>query len=41
MIIGIIILGIIEFWLHPRLDRTSEGDWLIWYGNKKRKYFKI
>lgn len=25
----------------PRLDRTSEGDWLIWYGNKNRKYFKL
>lgn len=31
----------IEFWFRPRFDKTDEGDILLWYGNKKRKYFKI
>jgi len=31
----IIVCGIVEFWLRPRLDKTDEGDLLLWYGKKK------
>jgi len=35
------IIGLVEFLFRPRIDRTSEGDWLLWYGTKTRKYFKF
>jgi len=41
MIALIIILGIVELVWHPRFDVTLEGDWILWYGNKNRKYFKL
>ena len=41
MILAIVVLGVVEFGWRPRLDKTSEGEWLLWYGNKKRKYYKI
>ena len=41
MIAIIIILVAIELIYHPRLDVTRDGDWILWYGNKNRKYFKF
>jgi hypothetical protein len=41
MIALLIVLGVIEFRLRTRLDKTDEGDVLLWYGRKKRKYFKF
>ena len=41
MIVAIIILGFVEFRWHPRLDVSRDNDWILWYGDKKRKYFKF
>ena len=35
------ITTIIEKTLSPRLDRTKDGDLLLWYGRKNRKFIKL
>jgi hypothetical protein len=40
-IILIIIIGVVEFRWNPRFDITRDGDWILWYGTKNRKYFKF
>lgn len=37
------IIIIIELIWSPRLDKTNQGDLLLWYNdkNKKRKWYKI
>lgn len=37
----IIIAGIIEILYKPRLDKTSEGNMLLWYGRKTRNYIVL
>jgi hypothetical protein len=39
-IISILIL-LIEIIFKPRLDYTSEGWLILWYGHKVRKYTRI
>lgn len=34
----LIFVVVIELWIKPRLDKTSEGKYLIWYGRRNRKY---
>lgn len=41
VVVVIIVFGVIEFRFRPRFDKTDEGDLLLWYGSKKRKYFKL
>lgn len=39
-----IILLVIYFYFNPSLDKTSEGEILLWFWDlkrKKRKYIKI
>ena len=31
---------IVELLFKPRLDFVTDG-WLLWYGKKQRKYFRI
>lgn len=42
-ILGIIVLlSIIGIIYNPKLDKTVEGDLLLWYGKKdNRKYIKL
>jgi len=37
----VVIIVIVEIIYKPRLDKTSEGELLLWYGFKHRKYIKI
>jgi len=40
----IIVVCVIELVFHPRIDITSEGDVLLWWGSEERHYivlFKI
>jgi len=37
----LLIVTTIELLFSPRIDRTREGDILLWYGRRKRKYIKI
>ena len=39
-IIVLLIIGVVEFTLHPRLDKTGDGKVILWYGRKNR-YYKI
>jgi len=41
MIWVILIVIVIELAFSPRLDKTRNGDLLLWYGRNKRKYIKI
>lgn len=42
MIIKVILVAIVlELFLKPRLDRTNQGVWLLWYGRKNRDYIKL
>lgn len=36
-----ILILIVEFTFKPRLDTTSEGWWLLWYGKKTRNYIRL
>jgi len=41
MIYAILFLVIcIEFSFHPRLDKTSDNDLLLWYNLAGRRHFK-
>jgi hypothetical protein len=35
------LIIVLEVVFRPRLDRTEEGNLLLWYGRNKREYFKI
>lgn len=37
----LLIVVIVEATLRPRLDKTREGDILLWYGRTTRKYIKL
>mgnify|MGYP001565119412 FL=1 len=41
ILIIMVIFCLIMGYLNPKIDKTSEGEILLWYGNKKRKYIKI
>ena len=41
IIIIIALIAVIEIELKPRLDKTKEGDVLLWYGKTKRDYKKL
>lgn len=35
-----LVIGV-EICFRPRLDKTDNGNILLWYGKEKRKYFLI
>lgn len=37
----IIIAGTLEILYKPRLDKTSKGNMLLWYGRKTRNYIVL
>lgn len=37
-IIILLIIGIVEFSLHPRIDKTVDGKVILWYGRRRRRY---
>lgn len=39
-VIAILIIVAELIW-KPRLDRTREGWWLLWYGKHNRNYIKL
>lgn len=41
MIAIIVVFGVIEIIYRPRFDVLRGGDWILWYGKKNRKYFKL
>lgn len=44
VIVSIVVFcGLMEVVFSPRLDKTDEGDTLLWYTgmDSKRKYFKL
>jgi len=42
LLIAIVTTGvIIEYTLSPRIDKTIEGETLLWYGRNKRKFIKL
>jgi hypothetical protein len=36
-----VLLIIVEIVFRPRIDRTRDGDLLLWYGRRKRNYIKL
>jgi hypothetical protein len=37
----IFFIVVVETIFRPRLDKTEEGNLLLWYGRSKRSYVKI